>query len=110
MLNPRRLLRQRGVTSALQQRPLFILDKDRITAADSTAFQIQANRWNDNFALGDVIVGRAVDLLDICIRTDTSFTMLSDTDVPRWLELLTVAQAAELVIRYVGARPDSSSH
>jgi hypothetical protein len=84
---------KRGVTSALQQRPLFILDKDTITAADATAFQIQANRWNDNFALSDVIVGRAVDLLDICIRTDTSFTMLSDTDVPRWLELLTVAQA-----------------
>jgi hypothetical protein len=33
--------------------------------------------------------------------------MLSDTDVPRWLELITVAQAAELVIRYFGARPDS---
>jgi hypothetical protein len=70
---------KRGVTSALQQRPLFILDKDTITAADptATAFQIQANRWNDNFALSDVIVGRAVDLLDSCIRTDTSFTMLS---------------------------------
>jgi hypothetical protein len=95
---------KRGVTSALPQRPLFILDKDTITAADSTAFQIQANRWNDNFALSDLIVGRAVDLLDICIRTDTSCTMLSDTDVPRWLELLTVAQAAELVIRQFGAR------
>jgi hypothetical protein len=90
---------KRGVTSTLQQHPLFILDKDTITAADSTAFQIQENRWNDNFALSDVIVGRAVDLLDICIRADTSFTMLSDTDIPRWLELLTVAQAAELVIR-----------
>jgi hypothetical protein len=53
------------------------------------------------------IVGSIVDLLDICIRADTSFTMQSDTDVPRWLELLTVAQAAELVIRCFGARPDS---
>jgi hypothetical protein len=85
---------KQGVTSALQQRPLFILDKDTITAADATAFQIQANRWNDIFALSEV------DLLDICILTDTSFTMLSDTDVSRWLELLTVAQATELVIRY----------
>jgi hypothetical protein len=73
---------KRGVTSALQQLPLFVLDKEIITAADATAFQIQANRWNDNFALSDVIIGRAVDLLDVCIRADTSFTMLSDTDVP----------------------------
>jgi hypothetical protein len=31
-----------GVTSRLQQRPLFLLDKEIITAADATAFQLQA--------------------------------------------------------------------
>jgi hypothetical protein len=54
---------KRGITSALQQRPLFVLDKEIITAADATAFWLQANRWNDNFALSDIIVGRSVDLL-----------------------------------------------
>ena len=98
---------KRGVTSALQQRPLFVLDKEIITAADATAFQLQANRWNDNFALSDVIVGRSVDLLDMSIKSDPTFTMLSEADIPRWIELLSVAQAAELVVRHFGARPDS---
>jgi hypothetical protein len=88
----------------LQQRPLFVFDKEIITAADATAFQLQANRWNDNFALSDVIVGRSVDLLDM---SDPSFTMLSEADIPRWIELHSVAQAVELVVRHFGARPDS---
>jgi hypothetical protein len=98
---------KRGVTSALQQSPLFVLDKEIITAADATAFQLQANRWNDNFAHSDVIVGRSIVLLDMSIRSDPSFTMLSEADIPRWIELLSVAQAAELVVRHFGARPDS---
>ena len=98
---------KRGVTSALHQRPLFVLDKADITPSDATAFQLQATRWNDNFALNEVIVGRAVDLVQICIYADNAFTMLSEVDMPRWLELLTVPQAAELVIKYFGPRPDS---
>ena len=64
---------KRGVTSALHQRPLFVLDKAVITPADATTFQLQASRWYNNFALNEVIVGRAVDLLQICIYADNAF-------------------------------------
>ena len=53
---------KRGVTSALHQRPLF-LDKETITPSDATALQLQASRWNQNFSINEVIVGRAVDLV-----------------------------------------------
>jgi hypothetical protein len=33
--------------------------------------------------------------------------MLPESDLPRWLDLLSVPQAAELVIKYFGPRPDS---
>lgn len=98
---------KRGVTSALHQRPLFILDKRTISPSDATSFLAQANRWNDNFSLNEVIVGQAVELLQICIYGDGSFSMLSEADTPSWLELLTVAQAAELVMKYFGPRPNS---
>jgi hypothetical protein len=81
---------KRGVISALHQRPLFVLDKADITPSDATSFQLRASRWNNNFALNEVIVGRAVDLLQICIYADNAFTMLSEFDLPRWLDLLTV--------------------
>jgi hypothetical protein len=54
----------------LHQRPLFVLDKETITPSDATAFQLQASRWNQNFSLNEVIVGRAVDLVQICIFAD----------------------------------------
>ena len=98
---------KRGVTSALHQRPLFVLDKRQVSAADALAFQTQANRWNDNFSLNEVIVGPSVDLVKICIYGDSTFTMLSAADTPQWLELLSVVQGAELVMKYFGARPDS---
>ena len=97
---------KRGVTSALHQRPLFVLDKAEITPSDATTFQLQTDRWNDNFALNEVIVGRAVDLVQICIYANNAFTMLSEVDMLRWLELLRVPQATELVIKYSGLRPD----
>jgi hypothetical protein len=96
---------KRGVTSALQQRPLFVLERSEITTADAAAFQLQAIRSPD-IALADVVVGRAIDLLHICIMGDTTFTMLPEADTSRWHELLNVVQVAELVARYFGARPD----
>jgi hypothetical protein len=98
---------KRGVTSALHQRPLFVLDKADIITADATAFQLQASRWTNNFVLKEVIAGRAVDQVQICIDADNAFTLLPESDLPRWLDLLTVPQAAELVIKYFGPRPDS---
>jgi hypothetical protein len=96
---------KRGVTSALQQRPLFVLERSEINTADAAAFQLQAIRSPD-IALADVGVGRAIDLLHICIMGDTTFTMLPDAGTSRWHELLNVVQVAEVVARYFGARPD----
>jgi hypothetical protein len=96
---------KRGVTSALQQRPLFVLERSEINTADAAAFQLQAIRSPD-IALADVVVGRAIDLLHICIMGDTTFTMLPDAGTSRWHELLNVVQMAEVVARYFGARPD----
>jgi hypothetical protein len=92
---------KRSVTSALQQRRLFVLDRGDTTEA----FQLQATRSPD-IALADVVVGRAIDYLHICIMGDKTFTMLSDADTSRWHELLNVVQVAELAARYFGARPD----
>jgi hypothetical protein len=100
---------KRGVTGALHQRTLFVLDKADITPADATSLQLQASRWNNNFALNEVIVGHAVDLLQICIYADNAFTMLSEFDMRRWLVLLTVPQAAELVIKYFGPKISATS-
>jgi hypothetical protein len=98
---------KRGVTSALHHRLLFVLDKETNTPSDATAFQLQASRWNKNFSVKEVIVARAVDLVQICIFADNAFTMLPESDLPRWLDLLSVPQAAELVIKYFGPHPDS---
>ena len=54
---------KRGVTSALHQRSLVVLDKETITPSDATALQLQASRRNQNFSINEVIVGRAVDLV-----------------------------------------------
>jgi hypothetical protein len=91
---------KRGVTSALRQRPLFVLERGEITTADAAAFQLQAIRSPD-IALSDVVVGRELDLLHICIMGDTTFTMLPEADASLWQELL-----YELVAQYFGARPD----
>jgi hypothetical protein len=98
---------KRGVTSALHQRPLFVLDQETITPADATAFQLQASRWNGNFSVREVIAGRAIDLVQMCLFADNAFTLLPENDLPRWLDLLTVPQVSELVIKYFGPRPDS---
>ena len=98
---------KRGVTSALHQRPLFVLDQETITPADATPFQLQASRWNDNFSVKEIIAGRAIDLVQMCLFADNAFTLLPESDLPRWLDLLTVSQAAEIVIKYFGPRPDS---
>jgi hypothetical protein len=68
---------KRGVTSALQQRQLFVLERGHITAAEAAAFQLQATRSPD-IARADVVLGRALDLLHICIMVDTTFTMLQE--------------------------------
>jgi hypothetical protein len=99
---------KRGVTSALQQRPLFVLNRGEITTADAAPFQLQAI-CSPDIALADVVVGRAIDLLHICIMGDTTFTMLPEADTSSWHEHLKLArtvQVAELVARYFGARPD----
>jgi hypothetical protein len=95
---------KRGVTSALQQRPLFVLERSENNTAE-VRVRVQAIRPPD-IALADVVVGRAIDLLHICIIGDTTFTMLPEVDTSRWHELLNVVQVAELVARYFGARPD----
>ena len=56
---------KRGVTSALQQRPLFVLDQENITPAAATAFQLQASRSNGSLSVREVIAGRAIDLVQM---------------------------------------------
>jgi hypothetical protein len=70
----------RGVTSASLQRPLFILDKDTITAADATRFRSKriAGKTTSLLAMSSL---NAQSTHRYRIRADTSFTMLSDTDV-----------------------------
>ena len=99
---------KRSVAGALNlQHSLFVLDTPVILPAAAQAFQVQANRWDGNYSVNQVVVEPASDLIETFIYADVDQRLIERELIPLWMENLTVPQVAELVTKYFGNKPDT---
>ena len=99
---------RRSAPSTLQlQQPLFVLDKDFITPEDATKFHAQALR-NPSITIFEVVNETCMDLIHMKIQTDFDQTVLAPEQVMTWDTHLDLLGVAELVMKYFGAKTNTS--
>ena len=85
---------------------LVVLDSLEILSELALNFQTQANAFANNFTLSQVIVYPATEIIQFTSASDPKFTILTKDKFATWLEHVTVAQAAQIVTKYFGAKSD----
>ena len=85
---------------------LVVLDSFEISGELALKFQTQANAFANNFTLSQVIVYPATEIIQFAFASDPKFTILTKDKFATWLEHVTVAQAAQIVTKYFGAKSD----
>ena len=90
------------------QKKLVILDTYDITHKQALDFMNQANQCDESIKLSMVIVPPAVSAIQFAFACDPQFNLLPRAQWSNWLNLLTMKQAAELIIRYFTNKPEGS--
>ena len=87
---------------------LVVLDSFEISGELAFKFQTEANAFANNFTLSLVVVYPATEIIQFVFVSDSKFTILTKDKFATWLEHVTVAQAAQIITKYFGARSDIS--
>ena len=100
---------KQSLSSGVNMKPLFVLSTDIISGRQAADFQSQADQWNDNFCLKQVIVPPATHSVKFAFATDPAFNMFSSDLYDTWMEHVTVKQAATIITKYFGDKKDAGS-
>ena len=95
-------------TTMQMSRSIFILSNSFITPKEADWFYEQALR-SPNLKINECMSKTTIELLDIKVMTDASFSMMPKNERHNWKTALSMIKVATLIVQYFGVKLDSSA-